>query len=120
VRLRWDDVRRDRIVESSERITTCDFSSSLETADPHLELDVAVAEYADILHRGTWSRIVDLRRLAATVPKLADRFGADIDVREFVGLVEQAVGPQLSRPVGADVPVPKEKGPGGSPGPSQN
>ena len=90
VRLRWDDVRRKKVVETSARVTADQLRYDLQTADPHLELDVLVAAYADVLRRGTWSRLTDLRFLADRMQHLADRLGGDVDVREFVSLVRQA------------------------------
>ena len=90
VRLRWDDVRRGRVNETSKRVASNELSESLERADPRLELDLVVAGYAEVLRRGPWSRLTDLSQLALRAERLGERLGGDVDVREFVDLVRRA------------------------------
>jgi Ca-activated chloride channel homolog len=90
VKMRWNDAREGKVRETSAPMKMSRLSSSLDDADPRLGLSVTVAAYAEVLRRGPWSRVTDLGQLATQSRRLESRLAGDVDVMEFVRLVEQA------------------------------
>ncbi len=94
VRLRYRQPARGRapgdVHELKCEITTRDLSRSFAEAPLRLQLDAAVAEFAEILRGSYWARGSTLRALAPQVDDLADRLHGDRDVQELRALVQRA------------------------------
>jgi len=89
VQLRWQDADTRQVREINGNFNTWDLYPSFDEGDPHYQLSVAVAAYAEVLRAspyisGSWSEI---SRLADQSARLLP---ADQMVQEFAGLVRQA------------------------------
>ena len=92
VSLRWIDPDLGRPQEVAQTFSTADFASHFEAAQPRFQLDVYVAQYAELLRDSTWPNRVDLtlEDLAHDVLSLDQLFPRDSDVQEFIDLVGRA------------------------------
>jgi Ca-activated chloride channel family protein len=89
VQLRWQDADTRQVREINGNFNTWNLYPSFDESDPHYQLSVAVAAYAEILRAspyitGSWSEIVRLANQAARL------LPADETVQEFAELVRLA------------------------------
>ena len=54
--LRWEDPDSGAIRETSEQFFTDELSRSFESTDKHFQMDVLIAEFAEILRESYWAR----------------------------------------------------------------
>ena len=97
-RLRWIDPASGSPREVEQVISTERLSSRFEATSPRFQLDVLVAQYAEVLRESMWAKQAgsDLSDVAFWSRGLTQMLPDDEDVAEFVGLVEQAAA--LSSP----------------------
>jgi Ca-activated chloride channel family protein len=55
VHLRWQDPDTGRVYEMAEQFFTDDMEGSFRSADPYFQLDVLVAEFAELLRESYWA-----------------------------------------------------------------
>ncbi len=92
VSLRWIDPDLGRPQELAQTFSTADFAEHFESAEPRFQLDVYVAQYAELLRQSHWANRINLTLddLAHDVLVLDDLFPRDNDVQEFIDLVGKA------------------------------
>lgn len=89
VQLRWQDPETYQVKEINGNFNTWDLETSFYQADPHYQLSVMVAEFAEVLRHSPWAaetNLEQLHSLAYELPEMLD----DPDVIEFVNLLGQA------------------------------
>lgn len=89
VYLRWQDPDTYRVHEIDETFYTNNLEDSFRLADPYFQLDVLVAEFAEILRDSYWAEDADLYDVAEYTESLYGLL-EEPEVREFIELVEQA------------------------------
>lgn len=91
VRLRWIDPDTSSPREVEEIIARTDLVTEFEAASPRFQLDVVVAQYAEILRESVWAQQIDSRvgDLVQWADRLAQVLSEDDEVVEFAGLVRQ-------------------------------
>ena len=94
VQLRWEDPDTHAVQEINGNFNTWDLSGSFFEADPHYQLAVTVAEYAEVLRGSPWAGSITLNRLYNLAVELPYAMSDDPDVREFVDLLGRAVNMQ--------------------------
>lgn len=87
--LRWQDPDNHRVREMSETFYTKELEDSFRLADPYFQLDVLVAEFAEILRDSYWAEDYNLYDLTEYAQGLLRQL-EEQEVREFVELLEQA------------------------------
>ncbi len=89
VQLRWQDPQTREVQEINGNFNSWDLANSFESASPRYQLDVIVAQYAELLRDSPWvsTNIYALRQHAL---RLGDLLPEDPDVAEFVALVSRA------------------------------
>lgn len=85
VQLRWTDPATREVRETAATVATSDLAPTFESADPHLQLDAVVAQYAEVLRQSYWAT-AGLPEVAAHAERLAGVFPDDPTVGEFAGL----------------------------------
>jgi Ca-activated chloride channel homolog len=95
VRMRWEDPESHEVTEIERSIDASEVQDNFEEASPRFRLDVAVAAFADVLGDGAWMQNADFDRILEVARGAAAQLPNDVDVQEFVALIEQAMG--LSR-----------------------
>ena len=92
VSLRWIDPDLGRPQELAQTFSTVDLADHFESAEPRFQLDVYVAQYAELLRESPWTDRIDLTLddLAHDVLILDDLLPRDDDVQEFIDLVGRA------------------------------
>lgn len=91
-RLRWIHPESGAPREIEQVISTEGLSAQFESTSPRFQLDVLVAQYAEVLRESIWAEQAgsDLSDVAFWSRGLTQLLPGDEDVAEFVGLVEQA------------------------------
>jgi Ca-activated chloride channel homolog len=90
LQMRWKDPQNDKVTEINGNLNTFDLQGRFENADPHYQLDVAVAQFAEILRNSPYARGQNLGDVQEIVSPLRYKLGDDPDVGEFINLVDQA------------------------------
>jgi Ca-activated chloride channel family protein len=90
--LRWQEPLTFQPVEIIGDVTTAHLAGSFEQASPHLQLDVIVSQYAEVLGRSPWSQGITFEWLAQHAFRIAELLPGDVDVSEFAQLVARAAG----------------------------
>jgi len=92
VRLRWLEPSSGMAHEVEEVISSFDLASDFEATSARFQLDVLVAQYAEVLRDSIWAQQIgsDIHDLNDQVGRLEQMLYEDDDVIEFVGLVRQA------------------------------
>jgi Ca-activated chloride channel family protein len=90
LQLRWKDPKNDNVSEINGNLNTWDMKDRFENADPHFQLAVAVAQFAEILRNSPYTRGQDLSSVQSIISGLRNKLGEDPDVNEFISLVDQA------------------------------
>jgi Ca-activated chloride channel family protein len=89
IHLRWQDPDSYRVEEISQTIDTRDLENSFRKASPYFQLDVLVAEFAEILRESYWasdSTFDDILYYAEDLPDRLER----TEIYEFLELLELA------------------------------
>lgn len=73
--------------EINGNFNTFDLSSSFDSASTRYQLDVIVAQWAEVLKQSPYAYGVSLRQLNDYVRRLTVQLPKDADVSEFAGLV---------------------------------
>jgi Ca-activated chloride channel family protein len=90
VHLRWEDPETHDVTEKSQDFDTRQMAEDFRATDPHFQLAVIVAEYAEILRDSYWAQDSSLRNVLDEAYRLSDQLPRDKDVTEFVDLVRRA------------------------------
>jgi Ca-activated chloride channel family protein len=90
VSLRWEDPKTHAVQEINGNFNTWDLARGFEDASPRYQLDVVVAQYAEILRRSPWAEGTHLEDLRVRADRLAAQMPEDADVAEFASLVARA------------------------------
>jgi len=90
VYLRWEDPDNHEVTELNQEFTSAELASSFNAAAPHFQLDVIVAEYAEILRGSYWAEGSTLAGVLVEAQRVGDYLTEDQDVIEFVELVKRA------------------------------
>jgi Ca-activated chloride channel family protein len=90
VQLRWQDPDTREIVEINGNFNTWDLSSSFRSTSAYYQLDVIVAQFAEILRDSPYAYHMSLSALTEYAYSLPGLIPDDPDVAEFVDLVYNA------------------------------
>ena len=90
--LRWLHPGSKEAREIDRPISTADLAIDFGSASPRFQLDVVVAQYAEVLRESIWATQTgsDLEEVASWAAELAAVLPEDPDVAEFAGLTRQA------------------------------
>lgn len=90
--LRWLDPETKVAREVDRPITTADLASEFGATSARFQLDVVVAQYAEVLRESIWAAQIDsdMDDVATWAAQLPAAIPEDPDVAEFAGLVQQA------------------------------
>lgn len=89
-RLRWEDPETGEVTEIEQPLAMDAAAAAFDQADPHFQLDVAVAAFADILGEGMWAQSTSLDAVARLVDDLRGKLGQEADVTELYEMIHQA------------------------------
>ncbi len=90
VQLRWQDPDTQEVQEINGNFNTWDLVDSFESASPRYQLDVVVAQYAELLRDSPWVGVTSIYALRRHALRLGELLPEDPDVAEFVRLVSRA------------------------------
>jgi Ca-activated chloride channel family protein len=90
VQLRWQDPDTREVKEINGNFNTWDLVANFESASPRYQLDVVVAQYAELLRDSPWTGYTSIYSLRNYALRLGDLLPEDPDVAEFVRLVSRA------------------------------
>jgi Ca-activated chloride channel homolog len=90
VQLRWKDPNTLSVQEINGNYNTWDLSPTFESTDPHYQLAVTVAQYAELLRLSPWAVGSSIGQVLQHAVRLAGQLPADKDVSEFATLVSRA------------------------------
>lgn len=90
--LRWLDPETKEAREIDRPISMAELVSEFSDASPRFQLDVVVAQYAEVLRGSIWAMQTgsDLEEVANWAAQLSTVLPEDPDVAEFAGLARQA------------------------------
>ncbi len=89
VRLRWEDPETHEITEITHSLDAGSVQP-FEQASPRLQLDAAVAAFADVLGQGGWSQNASYDEILRVLERAAAALSNDPDVQELIELVQRA------------------------------
>ncbi len=95
VQLRWEDPENHAVQEINGNFNTWDLEDSFQSAAPHYQLAVIVAQYAEYLRQSPWAGGISLYQLYHLAQPLLNSIPEDADVIEFVDLLGRAA--QIAR-----------------------
>ena len=90
VYIRYQDPESGDVQEVSQEFHRKELTAVFEEASPRLQLDAAVAEYAEILRESYWAQDSNMEQVIAVARRVNKLLSGDQDVEEFTGLVEKA------------------------------
>ena len=92
VSLRWLDPRTNSVRQIEQAISTSTLATDFELTTSRFQLDVVVAQYAEVLRGSLWASQIgtDLDDVSAWADYVARLLPADPDVAEFAHLVRQS------------------------------
>ena len=90
VYIRYQDPESGDVQEISREFHRKELTTVFEEASPRLQLDAAVAEYAEILRESYWAQDSNMEQVIAVARRVNKLLSGDQDVEEFTGLVEKA------------------------------
>jgi Ca-activated chloride channel family protein len=90
VQLRWADPETRAVQEINGNFNTWDLATSFQNASPRYQLDVVVAQYAEVLRFSPWAAGVSIHQILDQAVRLSGLLPGDADVAEFVSLVSRA------------------------------
>jgi len=89
VQLRWQDPETYQVKEINGNFNTWDLAGSFYQADPHYQLSVLVAQFAEVLRHSPYAVETSLEQLQSMAYELPEMLN-DPDVIEFVDLLDRA------------------------------
>jgi Ca-activated chloride channel family protein len=89
VHLRWEGPDSERVREISETFYTRDLEDSFYRTDPYFQMDVLIAEFAEILRNSYWAQDGSLDQVYNYALELSDKLEL-AEFYEFLDLVGQA------------------------------
>jgi len=90
VALRWEDPAIHEVREISGNFNSWDIAKSFDEASLRYQLDVVVAQYAEVLRFSPYAAETDFNDLRIRAQRLSVQIPNDADVAEFAQLVERA------------------------------
>ncbi len=90
VRIRYHRISDQNVVEEAQTLTSDDLGESIEDSSARFRLAVSVAEYAELLRHERWFDGDELQRVVEMARDAGEDFEDDMDVGEFVQLVNKA------------------------------
>jgi Ca-activated chloride channel family protein len=90
VQLRWEDPEDRHTREINGNINTWDLLSDFQETDPHYQLAVVVAQFAELLRRSPYAVGTSIHDILDLSVRLSGLLPDDPDVAEFVALVSRA------------------------------
>jgi Ca-activated chloride channel family protein len=90
VQMRWQDPKTFQVQEINGNFNTWDLEASFYQADPHYQLAVMAAQFAEVLRHSPWASDTSLKQLHTMAFELPEMLNDDADVREFVDLLGEA------------------------------
>jgi Ca-activated chloride channel family protein len=90
VALRWEDPATHEVREISGNFNSWDMAKSFDEASLRYQLDVVVAQYAEVLRFSPYAAETDFNDLRIRAQRLSVQLPNDADVTEFAQLVERA------------------------------
>jgi hypothetical protein len=91
LQFRWEDPETGEVQEIARRIRTGDLYRSFSSADPHFQLTTLMGRWGEILNESPHVTNTSLSDFSEYVWGLSRIFGDDVDVKEFLELVETSV-----------------------------
>lgn len=91
VYIRYQDADTREVVELQQAITVADIRASLDEASPSFRLQLAVAEFAELLKGSFWSEGGSYSAVQSLIQTVADDFADDEDVMELIEMIRVAV-----------------------------
>ncbi len=92
VQLRWEDPNTHQVREINGNFNTYDLARSFSETDPHYQLTVLAAQYAEVLRRSPWAGSTTLGQLAGMAAEMIYNLPENRDASEFVQLLQKAAG----------------------------
>ena len=92
VYMRWKNPGSRRAMEISEDFSTRQIGSRFTAADPHLQWDIIVAEYAEVLRDSYYAHEESLASVLHEAERVNSELLEDESVYEFMELLHQANG----------------------------
>src|SRR5690606_2599062 len=89
LQLRWRDPQTGQVQEINGNVHAWDLSPSFEESDPHYQMTVVVAQFAELLRNSYWAGDATYADLAVRATRLVAQLGHDEDVVEFSRLVRR-------------------------------
>jgi Ca-activated chloride channel family protein len=90
VQLRWQDPDTFKVTEINGNFNSWDLSPTFENADPHYQLAVVVAQYAELLRLSPWAYDTSFSQALPYALRLTTLLPGDPDVSEFANLFSRA------------------------------
>jgi Ca-activated chloride channel family protein len=90
-RLRYQDADMNQVVEIQQGLPLQELSATFAAADPYLQLDAMVAEYAEILRDSYWARENSLGAVRQYAAEYFAPLKQNEEVAEFLALLDRAV-----------------------------
>ncbi len=93
VYMRWEDPDTGEVTEIHRSAAQADFNDSFTDSDPHFQLTVVAAQYAEILRESYWAKDTGttLANISRDARRVAEYLPRDADVQEFAQLTTQAI-----------------------------
>lgn len=93
VRLRWEDPASGEVREIDRSFREVELTERFSESDPHYQLTVLVAQYAEVLRNSFWAKDAGttLADIAEDAQRIAEEIPTDADVQEFASLAKRAV-----------------------------
>jgi Ca-activated chloride channel family protein len=90
VQLRWLDPKTRQPTEINGNLNTWELGQDFYGMQPHYQLAVLAAQYAEILKGTPWAQEMDMWQVYNAAVGLREQFPYDQDVSEFIDLVSRA------------------------------
>lgn len=90
IQLRWEDPQTRTVQEINGNFNTWDLEANFDSASPRYQLDVVVAQYAEMLRNSPWVSSTSIYTLRDYANRLVELLPEDPDVSEFAALVARA------------------------------
>jgi Ca-activated chloride channel homolog len=88
--LRWEDPTSHQVQEINGDFNTSNMARSFDDASPRYQLDVVVAQFAELLRHSPYAQETNLNDLRVRAERLSAQIPSDPDISEFARLVGQA------------------------------
>lgn len=90
VNLRWQDPATRQVTEINGEFMTDNLVSSFDAANPHLQLAILVAQFAELLRHSPYSDSTTLADIRVRAERLMGSLDGDLKVLDFVTMVTRA------------------------------